>query len=172
VSIQGDSSYRVRTFMAATVAIAAVTGTALFTAEGPRRPASESPSPSTVTSESTVPPAPVPSGPTLSSIDYVSSEGSGRLTITGHGRSDGLTLVEVALSAATGYQSFTLMAYDDRGAQYDAVSDRTPSPQVISGTIAAGETLQGNVAFDAPPGPLVLVLVNDRYEAVAALRVS
>lgn len=165
------ATYRVRTYLAAAALIGAVVVATLDTAAPTGQPSAPTdpgpvasmPAPSTV--------APTPMSSATPSIDYVSSEGTGRLTVTGARRSHGVTEVDVTLTASTGYQSYLLSAYDDHGTPYEAAPERTSPPRLISGTLAAGETVQGHVAFACPSGPLWLVLHNDRGEAVAALQI-
>ncbi|MEA5155099.1 hypothetical protein [Raineyella sp.] len=125
-------------------------------------------------SRSTTPSSPARTGLPISGqwIDYQSSEGTGRLAVTDHRRRGKLTELDVVLAATSGYQSYILWAYDDSGNRYLPVSDQESPLAVGSGVIAAGETLTGQLSFEAPAGPLTLVLRNDRNEAVGALRVG
>jgi len=191
VGIRDGSTSRVRTYLTGAVLIALVIAAAAI---GDRLDGASSPAPATgISSDPSTGPAvgrptsgpavrstapfsssPVPTGlPTSGQwIDYQSSEGTGRLTVTGHRRRSGLTELDVVLTATSGYQSYILLAYDDAGYRYLPEPDQPGRQVMTSGVIAAGETLRGSIAFDAPTGPLTLVLRNDRNEAVAALRIG
>lgn len=125
-------------------------------------------------SRASAPAAPVATGLPAAGqwIDYQSSEGTGRLAVTDHRRRGRLTDLEVMLTATGGYQSYILTAYDDTGYRYLPVADQASAPMMASGVISAGETLSGRLSFEAPSGPLTLVLRNDRNEDVAAVRVG
>ena len=124
-------------------------------------------------SPTTVAPGPVLPSPedADSWIDYVSSEGSGRLIVTGHRRDGDVTVVSVAITAGQGRQSFSFAAFDADGNYYRPAAPDTPEPALLTGEVAPGETISGNVAFRLPEGALTLVLSNDQLEAVAAVRV-
>ncbi|QGF24311.1 hypothetical protein [Raineyella fluvialis] len=121
-------------------------------------------------------PAATPSATGLPSsgrwIDYQSSEGTGRLAVTGHRRNGRLTELDVTLAATSGYQSYDLLAYDDDGYRYLPEAGRGSGAGLESGVLAAGETVSGRLSFAAPSGALTLVLRNDRDESVAALRID
>ncbi|SDB86907.1 hypothetical protein GA0111570_105271 [Raineyella antarctica] len=151
--------------MAAVLVGAAALGAALFTTQ---QPPDRSPLPSPTP---TVTASPEVLVPFRALVDYVSSEGSGRFAATGHGRIGGTTVVDLELTARTGRQTYTLVAYDQRGGRHTAEPMDASTPSPASGTIVAGQTVRGRVGFNAPPGPLVVALVNDRGEDVAALHI-
>ncbi len=159
------------TVLIGSAAVVAVVAASVLGGNGVRVPGPRPPHPG---SSATVAPGPaLPSPEDADSwIDYVSSQGSGRLIVTGHRRDGDVTVVSVSLTAAQGRQTFSFAAFDAEGNYYRPDAPDTPEPRLLSGEINPGETVSGHVAFRLPEGTLTLVLSNDQLESVAAVRID
>lgn len=133
------------------------------------------------------PPSAAPAQPTPtgdgSAIEFTSMEGSGKLVIVGHewvsdSSSDAefghYLQIEVELSATDGrisYDPYFFQAFDADGNLFDTNQTAAQSPMLGGGTLRPGESVRGVIAFDIPRGDITLLMSNELYESVTALKI-
>lgn len=114
------------------------------------------------------------------SIDFTSSRGSGRLRVVKHswittaGEPDSRLVISIEISASSGrvdYDPYAFQAFDARGQLYDVASDTTQAPLEV-GSLQAGESTRGFLEFEMPRGEVTLLMSNDSFGSVTALRID
>lgn len=131
------------------------------------------PTPSSSSSATPTGGVPLPDPPEDATwIDYVSSEGEGRLVINDHTNQGGYTVVDLTITSTAGDQTFAFAAFDADGTYYEPDPLASPSPDASAGVLRHGETVRGNVAFPVQDGPFTLLMSNEAYESITAVMVE
>lgn len=153
------------------VVLVAVVATVVADRQDARRPAAVTTSVAPTTATSSAP---------KGSIDFTSSRGSGRLRVVEHtwsttaGEPNSRLVVDIEISASSGrvdYDPYAFQAFDARGQLYDIASDTTRTPLEV-GSLVAGESTRGFLEFDLPRGEVTLLMSNDNFGSVTALRID
>lgn len=127
-----------------------------------------------------VAPTTAPSTPPKGSIDFTSARGAGRLRVVEHtwrttaGEPNSRLVIDVEITASSGrvdYAPYSFQAFDGRGQIFDIESDTTRTPLDI-GTLEAGESVRGFLEFEMPRGEVTLLMNNDNFGSVTALRID
>ncbi|MBM7797832.1 hypothetical protein JOE57_000753 [Microlunatus panaciterrae] len=130
---------------------------------------------------SRVRPTAAPSG---NSIDFTSTEGSGRLQILEHEWVTGgaeppisgsYLRIEIELSSTDGeisYDSAFFQAFDARGQLFDSTHLGAKDPLLDIGVLRPGQRVRGFISFDMPRGDVTLLMSNESYESVTAIKIQ
>lgn len=133
-----------------------------------------------VATASTVAPTTAASTAPRGSIDFTSARGAGRLRVVEHtwsttaGDPSSRLVVDIEITASSGrvdYDPYAFQAFDARGQLYDIASDTTRTPLEV-GSLEAGESTRGFLEFDLPRGEVTLLMSNDNFGSVTALRID
>lgn len=112
--------------------------------------------------------APTPSG---NGIDFDYSDGTGRLEIVdSRWTANGLE-VEVRITVTKGevqYGLYNFTAFDEQGTTIDPSTQEVPVPALGEGTVTAGHTTQGWLAFQVQRQDVTLLLVSQYGKAITA----
>lgn len=126
-------------------------------------------------------PTSVPSG---NAIDFTSDEGSGTLRIVDHEwTSDGqeppmsgsYLRIEVDLTATAGeisYDAAYFQAFDAQGELFDSTPLGAVQPHLDTGLLGPGDSVRGFIAFDMPRGDVTLLMSNESFESVTAIKIQ
>lgn len=121
--------------------------------------------------------------PDANVISFTTNEGAGTLRVVDHGwlettnepASNGQYLqIELELVATEGeisYDPYYFQAFDVAGNTFDTAMEGSREPQIEIGTLEAGESVRGNIAFDIPRGTVTLLMSTD-YNTVAAIKIA
>jgi hypothetical protein len=112
------------------------------------------------------------------SIDFVTADGTGRLSVLNHRwREDegnrGLLLLEVQVSCASGrvdFDPFNFQTFDESGNVYEVAAGMGDGPLLSVGTLRPGQAVRGQLPFLMPRGTVTL-LMGDATHTVTALRI-
>lgn len=120
-----------------------------------------------------VPPTlPTPSG---NGIDFVSSEGSGRLDIVDSQWSGNGLQVKLRLAVTEGevqYGLYNFQAFDEAGNTYDSSTQEVPVPAIGEGYLAEGQTTEGWVAFQVTRQDVTMLLISEYGKAITAYKID
>lgn len=140
-----------------------------------RQPASPTPS------QTREQPSSVPTG---NAIDFTSDEGAGTLRIVDHEWvSDGqeppmsgsYLRIEIDLTATAGelsYDSAYFQAFDAQGELFDSTPFGALEPHLDTGILGPGESAHGFISFDMPRGDVTLLMSNESFESVTAIKIQ
>lgn len=151
-------------WIVALVAIVLV-GLLVWSLQGPlaTRP-KETPTPST--------PAAVPTS-TLPGAPFTTSAGSaGRWLIESATWDDTGVTVRLRLWLDTGQLSYQFETISNAAGTFGEQRATVASPSLRRGTLTAGQSATGNVAFDLPRGTATLLLETSTGDAIAALQIN
>jgi hypothetical protein len=124
-----------------------------------------------------------PAGPDKDRIDFLTSEGTGQLILldwswSATGRmpptSGDYLRVQVELVCSSGvveYGPNYFQVFDNSGQLMEATTEGTDGPVLGMGTLEAGESVRGAVAFDLSRGEATLLLSDGLDQTVTALRI-
>lgn len=118
------------------------------------------------------------------SIEFASTDGSGRLVVLGHSWmsagaqrpvSGSYLQVQVELICTSGsiaYDPYFFQAFDATGRLFDVTSSGATQRVLGSGTLGPDERVTGFLTFDMPRGEVTLLMSDDAAESVTALKIS
>lgn len=124
------------------------------------------------------------SAPSGDSIDFTSDEGAGTLRIINHewtvdGQeppiSGNYLRIEVDLTATAGevsYDSTYFQAFDAQGELFDSTPLGAVEPHLDAGLLGPGDSARGFIAFDMPRGDVTLLMSNESFESVTAIKIQ
>ncbi|MBA3530018.1 MAG: DUF4352 domain-containing protein [Propionibacteriaceae bacterium] len=118
------------------------------------------------------------------SIEFASTDGSGRLVVLDHSWmsagaqrpvSGSYLQVQVELICTSGsiaYDPYFFQAFDATGRLFDVTSHGATQRVLSSGTLGPDERVTGFLTFDMPRGEVTLLMSDDAAESVTALKIS
>lgn len=116
-------------------------------------------------------PAPQGAGPGMPFTMPGSTQSHGRWEVLAHRWDDGGVTVRVRVTADGGRISYGFVAFSNRGTEvYDPLPD-APDPQLGSGTLVAGQHVEGNLYLPLPHGDATLILTTAQGRQMSALAI-
>ncbi len=116
-------------------------------------------------------------------IAFTSSDGSGTLRMVARTWVSGGSLkpvngnylrVEIEIVCTEGqfdYDPYNFQAFDQRGKLFEFAEEGAGRSMLELGTLTAGESVRGQLAFDIPRGDVTLLMSDELEQTVTALRV-
>ena len=124
------------------------------------------------------------SAPSGNAIDFTSDEGAGTLRIISHEwtpdgqeppMSGSYLRIELDLTATAGevsYDSAYFQAFDAQGELFDSTPLGAVQPHLDTGLLGPGDSARGFIAFDMPRGDVTLLMSNESFESVTAIKIQ
>lgn len=96
----------------------------------------------------------------------------GRWEVVSHTWSDSGLTARVRISSEAGRVTYAFVAFSNQGTQVYEPETGAPDPEIGSGRLTSGETIEGNVFIPMPRGPATLILTTQAGRQVSALPIS
>lgn len=114
-------------------------------------------------------PAAEPAGPGMPFTMPGSTVSHGRWEITGHAWTDQGVVVKVKVTADAGRISYGFVAFSNSGTDVYEPVPGAPTPEIGSGSLAAGQSIEGHLLLALPRGASTLILTTAQGRQVSAL---
>ncbi len=114
-------------------------------------------------------PATEAAGPGMPFTMPGSTQSHGRWEITQHSWTSGGVVVKVKVTADSGRVSYGFVAFSNAGTDVYEPGAGAPDPEIGSGVLAAGQSIEGHLFLPLPAGDSTLILTTAQGRQMSAL---